>query len=177
MITFETRAEMMATLPPSARIAEIGVFAGEFSEEILRRCSPRSLHLVDMWDGSHSSGDKDGRNSVTINDMHGTYLRLCQRYKDHGSVRLIKSASVTFFAVWAEDFFDAVYIDADHSYDGVLADLRGAARVTRTGGFLLGHDYHGDVARAVATFCGETGQSVIGVASDRCPSFMIRLRK
>jgi cephalosporin hydroxylase len=35
---------------------------------------------------------------------------------------------------------DMIFIDGDHSYEGVLADLRESWRILRPGGMLLGHD-------------------------------------
>lgn len=40
---------------------------------------------------------------------------------------------------------DLVFIDADHSYDGVLADIRAYVPLVRPGGILAGHDYTTDV--------------------------------
>jgi hypothetical protein len=53
-------------------------------------------------------------------------------------------------------FFDLVFIDADHSYEAVLADVRGyGARVAR-GGVLAGHDEgYESVRRALAETVGE----------------------
>jgi hypothetical protein len=176
MKTFKTRADMLAVIPPNARVAEIGVFLGEFSDIILTSCKPRELFLVDMWEGSHRSGDKDGRNVQHVEKMPEVYIRLWRKLQYHGSVRLVRSDSKTFFEHWEPDYFDAVYIDADHTYEGVMADLLGAYRVTKTGGFIMGHDYHAGVAKAVSEFCKSHGQAVEAVAQDGCPSFMIRLQ-
>lgn len=41
----------------------------------------------------------------------------------------------------ADSYFDWIYIDDDHTYDGVLADLELCARIVRPGGFVAGDDY------------------------------------
>lgn len=38
--------------------------------------------------------------------------------------------------------FDAVFVDGDHSKDGVLSDYETALRATREGGVIIFHDYH-----------------------------------
>jgi len=38
---------------------------------------------------------------------------------------------------------DLIYVDGDHSYEGVLKDLKAAIRLLKPGtGWLAGHDFH-----------------------------------
>jgi Methyltransferase domain len=176
MTTYNNRVELLTAVPANARMAEIGVFDGDFAGSILRVCKPRALYLVDCWQGAFSSGDQDGRNIRTLPDMEATYLSLCRRYQDHGSVRLVRATSSKFLSDWSDDFFDSVYIDADHSFAAVLSDLSLSVRVVRDGGLIMGHDYNDPaVGSAVREFCSSHGQRVIGVANDALTSFMIRL--
>ena len=62
MIYKDTRTDILDLIPKGGIFAEIGVFTGDFSEEILNRISPDILYLVDIWDGTMTSGDKDGLN-------------------------------------------------------------------------------------------------------------------
>ena len=41
---------MLDRMPKHARVAEIGVAFGDFSKEILARCQPEKLYLVDAWE-------------------------------------------------------------------------------------------------------------------------------
>ena len=43
------RNEAIALLPKGGSWAEIGVFRGDLSEQILDVCQPKELHLVDPW--------------------------------------------------------------------------------------------------------------------------------
>lgn len=170
-----TRADLFKLLPPGSNVAEIGVFRGEFSEEIIEACNPLNLYLVDIWTGRFGSGNKDGHHYTVMPDMLEVYLGLCLKYRDRPEVRLIRSDSAAFFRCWDEHYFDAVYIDADHSYASVYADLQGAANAVKPGGFLMGHDYHGEPRRAVDAFCLHTGLTISAIARDGCPSFMIQV--
>lgn len=49
------------------------------------------------------------------------------------------SAALDFFS---DGFFDAVFIDGDHSERAVLRDHETAQRLTRRGGVIVHHDYH-----------------------------------
>jgi hypothetical protein len=81
-----------------------------------------------------------------------------------------------------------IYIDADHSYEGVMVDLANAAKVIKDGGLIMGHDYDHNpakntkeypfgVRRAVDEFCQMHGQAIEAVGMDGCVSFAIRYSK
>jgi len=56
------------------------------------------------------------------------------------TVRLIPATTVDAAATWTQPI-DWLYIDADHSYDGVRADLHAWVRHVKPGGLILGDDY------------------------------------
>ncbi len=58
--------------------------------------------------------------------------------------------------------YGAIFIDADHAHDAVLADARNAWRLLLPEGILIFHDYfsHDAVALAVETFAAEVERSV-----------------
>ncbi|NQY10924.1 MAG: hypothetical protein HRT71_15615 [Flavobacteriales bacterium] len=43
------RQELLKHLPKNGVVAELGVYKGGFSQEILEICKPSKLHLVDTW--------------------------------------------------------------------------------------------------------------------------------
>jgi hypothetical protein len=60
-----------------------------------------------------------------------------------------------------DDSLDAVFVDGDHSYESVLADLKFWYRKIRVGGRMMGDDYWIDgVARAVHDFATENGYDI-----------------
>jgi len=82
--------------------------------------------------------------------------------------------------------FDVIYIDGDHSYQGVKRDLQLALKKVRPGGFICGHDYEMNmvrakscydfgVKRAVDEFCKAEGFSICAKAIDGCVSFAIQI--
>lgn len=60
------------------------------------------------------------------------------------NVRLIPAASLDAAAWWTEPI-DYLYLDADHTYASVLADLRAWVPHVRSGGLILGDDYGSDL--------------------------------
>ena len=74
-------------------------------------------------------------------------------------VRLVKAMSVEAAAMFKDA--DMVFIDADHSYEAVCADLEAWYPVVRKGGIFAGHDIHYvDVRRAVDEFAQRHGLEV-----------------
>ena len=47
----------------------------------------------------------------------------------------------------SQGFFDMVFIDTEHSYDGQIAQVRVGWAALREGGIISGHDYNRDVVR------------------------------
>jgi hypothetical protein len=71
---------------------------------------------------------------------------------------------------------ECVYIDANHSRDCVLHDLRRSYEIVPSNGFILGHDYAArfGVVEAVQQFLKETsGLKLHFITNDNCPSFLI----
>lgn len=186
MRTFDTRDDMViALLAPGSVVAEIGVFEGSFSKTLLRT-HPKKLFLVDPWEGHVSSGNADGNDVVTWY-LPAVYSHLCKAYACHDTVELVRARSSAFFQSIPDRSLDAVYLDGDHSYEGVAADLEHAARVVKPGGWVMGHDYamnmqkartcyNFGVEKAVTEFCDARGLRVDAVALDGCVSFAIRLK-
>lgn len=185
---FETRNEMVrALIPPGSVICEIGVFKGDFARE-LYELNPQHLFLCDPWEqGLSYSGDHDGQNG---NTYHASSL--CEHvhtlFAQQSHVSIHREKSATFIPKLAAASLDAAYVDGDHSYQTVKADLDGLYPKIKKGGFLMGHDYEFNpnkaphdlepmifgVARAVNEFCREKNLSIFAKTNDGCASFAIR---
>ncbi|MBS0205274.1 MAG: class I SAM-dependent methyltransferase [Planctomycetes bacterium] len=171
-----TREDLIRLIPARAVIAEVGVFRGEFAERILTLCQPAEFHLIDLWSGSTTSGDKDGRNIVAVDNMEAMYHELCARYRDLAHVHLHRGESVEVLSRFPNQSLDAAYLDTSHYYQQTLAELDILMKKIRPGGWLLGHDYFPGcpVWPAVNEWCVKNGQHVTWLTrDDGCPSFAI----
>jgi hypothetical protein len=136
------RAELLRRNRPENLVcAEIGVWQGKFSRRILE-CSPRQLHLVDPWQFRpdlplRGYGGKRARSQTEMDEMAAQVQELAA---SDPRVIVHRVPSSVFFDTTTE-LFDWIYIDGDHRYEAVLADLRGAWRVVRPGGTIAGDDY------------------------------------
>jgi len=130
---------------PDSLICEIGVWKGQFADQLLL-LQPRQLVLIDPFQGLVSSGDEHG-NDVTDAYLPLEYLKLNQKYKYNPKVTLLRGYSHELLPYFAKETFDVIYIDGDHSYQGVKRDLELARQLVKKDGFICGHDYEMNPAK------------------------------
>jgi len=186
---FDTRNDMLKfycdelTKP---RILEIGVFKGEFLHYIEKNCNWGSIDAVDLFEGTTCSGDVNGNNVVSY-DVGISYLELLEKYKEMPNIKIHKTNSIHFLQNQADNTYDIIYIDGDHSYKGVKADLTNAFKKIKNGGYIMGHDYEMNmtkaknnynfgVKQAVDEFCTTYNQAIISKALDGCVSYCIHIK-
>jgi hypothetical protein len=171
----------------SPKVLEIGVFRGEFLDYIVNNCSIYSIDGVDLFQGDSCSGDVDGNNVVHYN-LAKSYHELTDKYKNSSIVKLIQSDSSSYLKTINNDYYDIIYIDGDHSYEGVKKDLSASFEKVKNGGYIMGHDYEMNmnkaknvyefgVKQAVDEFCRLYNQNITEKAIDGCVSYSIKINK
>lgn len=156
---------LLDRIPPDRPVigAEVGVFEGRLSEQLLRARPLLSLHCIDRWrapdktDSYYASGSKVAGFPQERFDLAlaSTRYRL-MAYITAGRCRILRAESDVAGRHCLREHFDFVFIDADHSYQGCMRDLTAWAPCVKPGGYLCGHDYgrpdQGEVKRAVDEF-------------------------
>lgn len=143
--------------------AEIGVRFGKNAEQLLELLPRLDLLLVDRWekpppgDSFYNSGDGIAqRPAGHLRKAYHETLRRTDRFKTR--INIMKMSSVEAAKRMLDKTFDFVFIDADHSYDGVKCDIINWLPKVKIGGFLCGHDYGhqriGEVKKAVDEMLG-----------------------
>ncbi|MDP7030535.1 MAG: class I SAM-dependent methyltransferase [Phycisphaerales bacterium] len=155
----DARGRLLGLTPSNAVCAEIGVWKGAFTERVLRQRKPASYHLIDPWAFQGDMPDRWYGGAIADGQgyMDAIHDDIQQRFGTLPNVTIHRSPSVEAAAEFDDDYFDWVYIDGDHSYEAVLADLECYAPKVKSGGWLLGDDFlwGGDslpVKRAVEEF-------------------------
>lgn len=127
---------------PNHICAEVGVWKGEFTKEILNR-HPKTLYLIDPWlfqtefPGRWFSGGS-ARSQTDMDEIADT---VAKKYGRHGNVEIVRKKSDEAFKQFEDGFFDWVYIDGNHEYAPTLQDLKDAYRTVKVGGYVTGDDY------------------------------------
>ena len=170
------RAFLLRLLPAGSIGAEIGVYRGRFSEQILEVVRPRVLHLIDPW--KHEEGEVyrkalfGGRSQGGQAGMDACLERVRSKFADEitaGRVVIHRGFSGDVVSRFPDQYFDWIYIDGNHLYEFVKQDLALAFRKTRIGGMICGDDYtdggwwKGDVKKAVDEFIRERSVELLAI--------------
>lgn len=128
------------------RVAELGVRDGRTFLHLLEHCPRLSLLVgVDIWCPHPESRNAPGAESYDDwpHDENETRVRAAVEAHDRGdTVRLHRELTREAAARYPDGHFDLVFIDADHTTEGVLADIHDWMPKIRPGGLLVGDDIH-----------------------------------
>ena len=153
----ESLLSLLSTVTPLRRIVEIGVHRGRTSAAILSRFPDATLYMIDPW-----LPYRDGERQITEADQ-AEARRIALEVTAPYSERRIVIDTDSRSALSQVPICDAVFVDGDHSYEGVWEDLAWWDKV-RLGGIFCGHDYGKSdipgVTRAVDEFAAERGLAV-----------------
>jgi hypothetical protein len=118
-------------------VVEVGCFLGVSTETILQ-FSPRRLYAVDAWGLNNDYHDIQYLPQLNFGDVEARFREMAKGYKN---IEVIKNLSVAAAHGFGDGTLDFVYIDAQHTYEGVRADISAWLPKVRKGGFIGGHDY------------------------------------
>lgn len=158
---------------PSIVGVEVGVWDGLLSDTLLASNSRLTLYMVDNWQTdatmpqclqSHSQIDQARQQAAAIGSKYHprsivlelSSLEAAEQFR----LQQIQPQQIH------NQMLDFVFIDAEHSYHSVLADIRAWSPLVRVGGIVSGHDYNGvgdcrlgwGVRRAVDEIFGDAVQ-------------------
>lgn len=115
--------------------AEVGVEQGVYSEILCKANPDLKLYSIDAWEAF-----KGYREHVSQEKLDGFMAATVQRLSPYG-VEIIKGYSVPTAKLFVDESLDFVYLDADHTYDAVYADIEAWLPKVRPGGIIAGHDF------------------------------------
>jgi len=138
--------------------AEVGCLRGEFSRFLSSQYKGKIL-CIDAFIGEPGIPDDPLMEEKCRKNLEGT------------KCELIKGLSIDVAKTLLNESLDWVYIDADHRYEVVKADLEAWFPKVRKGGVISGHDYvkyeNGEtvfgVIEAVDEFCKKYGYKIEGL--------------
>jgi len=117
---YPSRDYALNVWPKDSIVAEVGIFRGEFSKKIIDIVQPQKLHLLDI------NLEPFNRTNIT-------------GYEEKTQIQ--EGDSSTLLATYNDGFFDVIYIDGDHRYEGCKKDAVEAFKKLKVGGLLVFNDY------------------------------------
>lgn len=114
---------------------EVGVEQGLYSERLCQLIPGLLLYSVDCWQAYHGY-----RDHVSQEKLDGFYEAARKRLAPY-SCEIIKGWSVETAQNFDDNVLDFVYIDGNHDFAHVVADIAAWSPKVRKGGVVSGHDF------------------------------------
>jgi predicted O-methyltransferase YrrM len=135
-------------LPQNAVVVELGTARGRSALFLAERLTLLERGDVQIWCVDTWEGAELGKMLRTLVQ----YPEVLQATNSSGledvdvvsKLRLVRCESTRASWLFADGAVDVVFVDADHSYDGVRADVATWLPKLKPGGLLAGHDYSPD---------------------------------
>ena len=119
----------------TGKAVEIGSYSGEGTVVIAKHF--KEVMAVDPWMNGYDINDVASQQCP----MKFVFQAFQDKTEDLENVMFIRGKSIDALESIKDESCDFVYIDGDHRYEGVLADLNGWRPKLREGGVMAGHDW------------------------------------
>jgi hypothetical protein len=122
------------------RMAEIGVYRGDFAASVLRRCESLSTYyMIDPWRHLNDWNKPANHEDAVL----GAYLEETKAKTDFAATRriILRGKTTEVIDQITDGELDLAYIDGDHTLKGITIDLIRAYPKIRVDGFLCGDDF------------------------------------
>jgi hypothetical protein len=160
---------------------EVGVFRGEYSNEILRTWRGSRLTSIDPWREFAASEYVDMCNTTQTDQEINYQSTAATLSKFAERSRILRMTSLEAASQFEGESLDFVYLDAQHHYEAVRDDIRLWLPKVRRGGVLGGHDYldgrlpsgQYGVKQAVQEMVASTGNHLVITHERDWPSWYV----
>lgn len=132
--------ELINMIPSGVTMAEIGSYAGESTSLFLESGKIKKIYTIDPWKNGYDDRDPASNSDMmAVENMFN--LRINMLKSNNKDIKIIK-LKMTFEEAFDQlPELDLVYIDGDHTYNGVLSDILLAKKKVKSNGIISGHDY------------------------------------
>lgn len=164
------RGDLIDLVPKGGSVIEVGVNEGHNLADWQARRPDLIYCGVDSWDGRFAPAKELAYARCRPSDPYSNRAHLVQKE----SLEAAKASRV----LW-----DLIYIDANHEYDSVKADIEAWWPLVKPGGILAGHDYENklpedgweaiEVKKAVDEWVAKNGLK-LNVIDEPAPSWWVR---
>lgn len=144
--TKDSRGYILIQLVKNSVIAEIGVWKGDFSSEILKNAKPKKLILVDPWQYDQSirgcAPQVEGKEPLSQKFFDVAKEDTYKKFTGIDEVTILETNSENASNKFQDNYFDYIYIDGEHSYNAVCQDLAYWYPKLKSNGTIFGDDFY-----------------------------------
>jgi len=133
--------------------AEIGVDKGEFATHILSKTKIEKYYCIDSWQDNFGSDCKPGFYDKDGNKRYDEACKNLNEFKDR--IAMLRMKSVEAANTIPDNSLDFLYIDGDHSLEGIFFDLYTWCLKVKIGGMVSGHDYKDGPRSGITDYFGK----------------------
>jgi hypothetical protein len=133
------------------RMAEIGVYRGDFATSMLQRCEClTAYYMIDPWRHLTNWNKPANHDDAVL----GEFFRETKAKTDFADTKrvILRGTTTEVIEEITDGELDFAYIDADHTLKGIAIDLIRVYAKVRNGGFLGGDDFTRSVWEHNTTF-------------------------
>ena len=145
-ISSDKRAYILKQLDKNSKFVEVGVWKGDFSKQIWNISSPNLLVLVDSWTFDEKvrgcAPQVSGEEPLSQNFFDQAKKDTYDKFENVQNVNILDLNSREASSKYQDNFFDYIYIDAEHTYKAVTKDLEVWYPKLKKNGTLFGDDYY-----------------------------------
>lgn len=139
----------------TGKAVEIGSYSGEGTEVIAKYF--KEVLAVDPWLNGYDINDCASQQCP----MKFVFEAFQERTKGLGNVSFSRGKSLDALEFVRDESVDLIYVDGDHRYEAVLADIQGWKPKLRKGGIMAGHDWSMQaVQKALSETLGKDGYTL-----------------
>ena len=118
---------------PGARLLEIGAYKGRSISAFCTGDNNLRIVCVDTFKSHHQNDTKE--------DTQFAFLENLTFFNHPERVFPLRCSSEQASEILKDEAFDLIFVDGDHSADGVRSDIVNYFPKLRRGGLMFGHDY------------------------------------
>ena len=145
-ISSDKRAYILEQLAKNSKLVEVGVWKGDFSKQIWNISNPNLLVLVDSWTFDEKvrgcAPQVNGEEPLNQNFFNQAKKDTYKKFENFQNVHILDLNSLDASSNYEDNFFDYIYIDAEHTYEAVSSDLKAWYPKLKKNGTLFGDDYY-----------------------------------
>ena len=120
-------------------VVEIGSWLGRSSFYLVNKYAIfADIYVVDTWQGSESELHSSHK-LVQEKDIYIEFMRNMRAV--HGRFTPVRTTSTNAANIFEDGSVDFVFIDAEHTYEAVLADIKAWVPKLSPSAIIAGHDY------------------------------------